>query len=151
MKSLKKIFIGQGQSSSGGRTGTQKLTNEADRMFNVIYLTTECSTRTVHRECDSLRRTNINPLRTRWVIELGMKTQTVGERRTGEWGGKKVAQHGHFQRSRGQHRRFDWTSDMTKQRSLDTPGRRDMAQVRKSKRKQSGRREWLRRDTGFDY
>lgn len=78
MKSRKNLYGSRSEFHMGGRTETQTLTDEADGILNVIYLTTECSARAVHGECDSLRRTNINSLRTRWVIELGMKTQTVG-------------------------------------------------------------------------
>lgn len=63
-KSKKNLYRSRSEFHMGGRTETQTLTDEADGILNVIYLTTECSTRRVHIECDSLRRTNINPLRT---------------------------------------------------------------------------------------
>lgn len=117
-KSKKNLYRSRSEFHMGGRTEVQTLTDEADRILNVIYLTTECCTRSVHGGCDSLRRTNRNPLRTRWVIELGMKTQTVGTHNRGIRGKSSRAKTwSHFQGSRRHPGRFDRTSDMTKQRS----------------------------------
>lgn len=138
----------------GGRTETQTLTDEAEGILNVIYLTTECSTRTEHGECDSLGRTNMNPLRTRWVIELGTKTQTVGTHNGGEGRKSSAAETRTLAGRRKATReirldiRYDKTAEW--QHSLDTPGRKDTAQVRKSKWKQSGKRERLREHTDVD-